>query len=113
MTTVKLGDKTYEVPFISGAAMRGIDGVRAVFEKAQEEKLTEEDVETACEWFATLFHSQFTVQELMDGYPVDDLLEDIFTVYIAVERRSTKVLREFPIPPTVKMKTPPKTEKTA
>ena len=41
----------------------------------------------------------FTVQELLDGYPLDDLLPDVFAAYIAVQKGATKVFKEFPLPP--------------
>jgi hypothetical protein len=112
MITIKLGDKTYEVPFFSGVAMRKTGDVYAVFEKAKaEEPLTDDDLDTVCEWFVALFRNQFSVQEFLEGYPVDDLLQDIFAAYIAVEKRSTKVFKEFPLPPITIPK--PATKKTA
>jgi hypothetical protein len=111
MITIKLGDKAYEVPFFSGVAMRKTGDVRAVFDKARaEEPITDDDLDTICEWFVSLFRNQFTVQELLDGYPVDDLLQDIFAAYIGVEKRSTKVFKEFPLPPIAMPK--PTTKKT-
>jgi len=93
-------EKSYQVPFISGRALTEIDMVEPAFERSkQNENPTQEDMQNCMEWFCHLFRNQFTVDELLDGYPAGDLMPDIFAAYMTMISGAIKLLTEFPIPP--------------
>lgn len=103
--TIKLNpgcenEKSYQVPFISGRPLRTMDMVEPAFEKSNRNEMpTQEELENCLEWFCSLFRNQFTVDELLDGYPVADLMPDIFAAYMTMTSGAIKYITEFPIPP--------------
>jgi hypothetical protein len=95
-------DRVYTVPFFNGRAFRNSDVVASLIEKAKKgESFSPEEVDSCCEWFISVFNNQFTLDELLDGYDADSLIPDIFAAYMAMANGVSKVLTEFPIPPTV------------
>lgn len=112
--TIKLNqgcedEKVYQVPFISGRALRRLDMVAVAYDKENnQERPTKEDLENCWEWFCLLFRNQFTVEELLDGYPAGDLMPDIYAAYALMVKGALKALSEFPIQPAA-MKTEPET----
>ena len=100
MINIKLGDKSYQVPFFRGRVLFELDLVEPAYDKAQRnERLTKEEYAPAVTWFCHLFDDQFTEAEVLEKYPADDLLPDIFTAYIALLNSASSRLTEFPIPP--------------
>ena len=47
-------------------------------------------------WFCILFNNQFTLDDVLDGYPVDRLMHDIALALMAVQTQTTEILDEFP-----------------
>ena len=100
MIEIRIGEKNYSVPFISGRALRSIEPMEEIYRKASEnEALNGEDMDRAAAWFCLLFRDQFTVNDLYDGYPADRLWADIFTAYLAVRGGVADKLEEFPMMP--------------
>ena len=103
--TIKLNpgcenEKSYQVPFISGRALTEMDMAEPAFKKAnRNEKPTRDDLQNCLEWFCILFRNQFTVDDLVDGYPAGDLLPDIFAAYMTMTSGAIKALTDFPLPP--------------
>ena len=102
MHSITLGDKTYTVPVFVGRTYRTIGPVEDIYLKVsgggEDVRLLDEEKDELVAWFCAAFGNQFTMDEVYDHYPVDDLVRDIFALYIAVLNMSTKVLRVFPIP---------------
>ncbi len=111
MITCKLRDKTYRVDFVTGRALREIEPAMKVYRQIAEQaaRVTkgeniplEEQInipkamDVMIEWFCLLFQNQFTVEEMLDGYPVDLLIHDIALTLLAVQSQTTEVLDEFP-----------------
>lgn len=111
MITCKLGDKTYTVDFVAGRALREIDQAANMYSRivalsnaaAKGEEIPEdkqvnlgEAMDVMMKWFCLLFQNQFTVDELLDNYPVDRLMHDIALAMMAVQAQTTEVLSEFP-----------------
>lgn len=103
MISISLREKQYSVKFFSGRAMRGIKAIEILLDQIKSDKTPDkQQLDEACQWFCSLFEDQFSIDELYDGYPVDKLLPDMVAAYYAVISCATKVLSEFPIPPTAK-----------
>ncbi len=111
MITCKLRDKTYHVDFVTGRALREIEPAMKVYrqisEQAErvvkgenippEEQINiQEAMDVMMKWFCLVFQNQFTVEEMLDGYPVDLLMHDIALTLLAVQSQTTEVLDEFP-----------------
>ncbi len=111
MITCKLLDKTYRVDFVTGRALREIEPAAKMYSKIvelsnramkgdeipPEEQISIPDaMDVMMQWFCVLFQHQFTVDDLLDGYPVDRLLHDIALALMAVQTQTTEVLDEFP-----------------
>jgi len=110
MITCKLLDKTYHVDFVTGRALREIEPAAQMYKKITdlgkraangedipaEEFSIPEAMDVMMKWFCLLFKNQFTVDELLDGYPVDLLMHDIALALLAVQNQATEVLDEFP-----------------
>lgn len=100
MIGIKLGDKKYTVPAITGRAMREIGGMDDLYKRASaNEAIPPEDMDTAVEWLCLLFRNQFTPDEVYDEYPVDRFWIDIFSIYLAVQKGFTAKLSDFPTQP--------------
>lgn len=111
MITCKLGEKTYTVDFVAGRALREIEQAANMYsrivalsnaavngEEIPEDKQVNLGVamDVMMKWFCLLFQNQFTVDELLDNYPVDRLMHDIALSLMAVQAQTTEVLSEFP-----------------
>jgi hypothetical protein len=82
-----------------------------VYKRIQEDEQTllkDDEKDALVDWFCGAFEDQFDRDEVYDNYPVDDLLKDIFALYIAVLNMGTKVLTDFPIPAMTTEKRPKK-----
>ena len=63
----------------------------------QEEQISiPEALDVMIKWFCLLFGNQFTVDDVLDGYPVDRLMHDLALTLMAVQTQTTAVLSEFP-----------------
>lgn len=111
MITCKLRDKTYRVDFVTGRALREIEPAAKMYSKIVElsnravknEEIPPEEqisipdaMDVMMKWFCLLFQNQFTMDELLDGYPVDRLIHDIALAMMAVQTQTTEILDEFP-----------------
>ena len=111
MITCTLGDKKYTVDFISGRALREIEPAAKMYAKIvsvsnaalkgesifPEEQISIPDaMDTMIRWFCILFGNQFTVDEVLDNYPVDRLMHDLALALMAVQTQTTAILDEFP-----------------
>lgn len=111
MITCKLRDKTYHVDFVTGRALREIEPAMKVYRQISEqaervvkgENIPPEEqinipeaMDVMMKWFCLVFQNQFTVEEMLDGYPVDLLIHDIALTLLAVQSQTTEVLDEFP-----------------
>ena len=52
-------------------------------------------------WFCLLFGDQFTVDDVLDHYPVDRLMHDVALALLAVQTQTTGILNDFPTTPAV------------
>lgn len=111
MITCKLGEKTYSIDFISGRALREMEPAANMYAKIvrisnaavrgetipETDQLTIADaMDVMCKWFCLVFGHQFTVDELLDNYPVDRLMHDVSLTLMAVQNQTTNILNEFP-----------------
>ena len=111
MITCKLGDKTYNVNYITGRALREIEPAVKMYARISEisqAAVKGEAVENAeavsipdamdvlIRWFCLLFNNQFTPDDVLDNYPVDRLMHDIVIALFAVQAQTTDVLASFP-----------------
>ena len=100
MIGIKLSDKKYTVPMITGRAMRQIGDMDDLYKKASEnEPIPPEDMDIAASWLCLLFRDQFTPDDVYDEYPNDRFWVDIFTIYLSVKNSVTDKLSEFPTLP--------------
>ena len=111
MITCKLGEKSYSIDFISGRALREMEPAANMYAKivrisnaaVRGEVIPEADqlsiadaMDVMCQWFCLVFGNQFTVDELLDSYPVDRLMHDVSLTLMAVQNQTTSILSEFP-----------------
>ena len=111
MITCTLKDKKYAVDFISGRALREIEPAAKMYAKIvalsnaavkgeeipQSEQVSIPDaMDVMIRWFCILFGNQFTVDDVLDHYPVDRLMHDIALALMAVQAQTTEILDEFP-----------------
>ena len=111
MITIKLGEKNYNIDFISGRALRELEPAAKMYarivsisnaaikgeEIPEDEALTiSEAMDVMVKWFCLVFGNQFTPDELLDRYPVDRLMHDIALTLMAVQTQTTSILSEFP-----------------
>ena len=129
MITCKLGDKNYQIDFISGRALRELEPAAKMYAKivnisnaaVKGEDISEADsltipeaMDVMTKWFCLVFGNQFTPDELLDNYPVDRLMHDIALTLMAVQSQTTSILSEFPTKaapeaPMTKAETSPET----
>ena len=111
MITCKLKDKQYTVDFISGRALREMEPAAKMYAKivnisnaavkgeniqAEEQLTLSGAMDEMIKWFCLVFGNQFTVEEVLDGYPVDRLMHDIALTLMAVQTQTTEILSAFP-----------------
>ena len=111
MITCTLKDKKYAVDFISGRALREMEPAAKMYAKivalsnaavkgeeiAQEKQISVTDaMDVMIRWFCLLFGNQFSLDDVLDGYPVDRLMHDIALALMAVQTQTTEILSEFP-----------------
>lgn len=111
MITCTLGDKKYHVDYISGRALREMEPaakmygrIVAISNAALKGEVSEdasslsigEAMDEMIKWFCILFGNQFTLDDVLDHYPVDRLMHDIAFALMAVQTQTTNVLDEFP-----------------
>ena len=111
MITCTLKDKKYAVDFISGRALREMEPAAKMYAKIvalsnaavkgeeipQEQQISVTDaMDVMIRWFCLLFGNQFSLDDVLDGYPVDRLMHDISLALMAVQTQTTEILSEFP-----------------
>ena len=111
MITCTLKDKKYAVDFISGRALREMEPAAKMYAKIvalsntavkgeeipQEEQISVTDaMDVMIRWFCLLFGDQFTVDDVLDHYPVDRLMHDVALALMAVQTQTTGILSDFP-----------------
>ena len=111
MITCTLKDKKYAVDFISGRALREMEPAAQMYAKIvalsnaavkgeeipQEQQIRVTDaMDVMIRWFCLLFGNQFSLDDVLDGYPVDRLMHDIALALMAVQTQTTEILSQFP-----------------
>ena len=111
MISCTLGEKKYTVDYVTGRALREMEPAARMYAKivavadaaATGEALSEEETFTIPEamdvmirWFCILFGNQFTVDDVLDHYPVDRLMHDVALALMAVQTQTTGILSDFP-----------------
>ena len=111
MISCTLGEKKYTVDYVTGRALREMEPAAKMYAKivavanaaAKGEALSEEETFTIPEamdvmirWFCILFGNQFTVDDVLDHYPVDRLMHDVALALMAVQTQTTGILSDFP-----------------
>ena len=114
MITCTLKDKKYAVDFVSGRALREMEPAAKMYarivalsnaavkgeEIPQSEQVSIPDaMDVMIRWFCLLFGDQFTVDDVLDHYPVDRLMHDVALALLAVQTQTTGILNDFPTPP--------------
>lgn len=114
MITCTLNDKKYTVDFITGRALREMEPAAKMYsrivalsnaalkgetpEDAKELSIGEA-MDVMIRWFCLLFGDQFTVDDVLDHYPVDRLMHDVALALLAVQTQTTGILNDFPTIP--------------
>ena len=114
MITCTLNDKKYTVDFITGRALREMEPAAKMYsrivalsnaalkgetpEEAKELSIGEA-MDVMIRWFCLLFGDQFTVDDVLDHYPVDRLMHDVALALLAVQTQTTSILNDFPTTP--------------
>ena len=114
MITCTLNDKKYTVDFITGRALREMEPAAKMYSRivalssAALKSETPEDakelsigeaMDVMIRWFCLLFGDQFTVDDVLDHYPVDRLMHDVALALLAVQTQTTSILNDFPTTP--------------
>ena len=114
MITCTLNGKKYAVDFITGRALREMEPAAKMYsrivalssaalkgetpEDAKELSIGEA-MDVMIRWFCLLFGGQFTVDDVLDHYPVDRLMHDVALALLAVQTQTTGILNDFPTTP--------------
>ena len=111
MITCTLNGKKYTVDFIPGRALREMEPAARMYSRivsvsnaavkgeeipADQQISIPDAMDVMVKWFCLLFGNQFTVDEVLDGYPVDRLMHDLALALMAVQTQTTAILDEFP-----------------
>ena len=114
MITCTLGEKKYTVDYITGRALREMEPAAKMYarivalsnaavkgeEIPQSEQVSIPDaMDVMIRWFCLLFGDQFTVDDVLDHYPVDLLMHDVALALLAVQTQTTGILNDFPTTP--------------
>ena len=114
MITCTLNGKKYTVDFITGRALREMEPAAKMYsrivalsnaalkgESPQDAKELSigEAMDVMIRWFCLLFGDQFTVDDVLDHYPVDRLMHDVALALLAVQTQTTGILNDFPTTP--------------
>ena len=110
MITCTLGEKKYTVDYITGRALREMEPAAKIVAVAnaaakgetvpEEQQFTiPEAMDVMIRWFCLLFGDQFTVDDVLDHYPVDRLMHDVALALMAVQTQTTSILNDFPTTP--------------
>lgn len=104
--TIKLNGKTYTQDYVRARALREIGPAKDWIKKMEEaekegRELTgtewQEATKTLIRWFCLFFGGQFTEDEVLDGYPSDNLIHDIVVAAMATIMQTTRALQDFPL----------------
>lgn len=103
--TIELGKKKYTVEGVPVRALAEMDDAWGMYRKLvgaangeQAEDASFEQVITAlAKWLVVLCGNQFTVDEVMNGYPSDRFIADVGLMLQAVAGRLTEALGDFPM----------------
>ena len=114
MITCTLNGKKYTVDYITGRALREMEPAAKMYsrivalsnaalkgetpEEAKELSIGEA-MDVMIRWFCLLFGDQFTVDDVLDHYPVDRLMHDVALALRAVQTQTTGILNDFPTTP--------------
>ena len=100
--------------FVTGRVLREIEPAAKMYARivgvanaaAQGEPISEdgqftipEAMDVMIRWFCLLFGDQFTVDDVLDHYPVDRLMHDVALALLAVQTQTTGILNDFPTIP--------------
>lgn len=110
MIKCNLGGKSYAIDFVTGRALREMEGAWDAYtritrataeamdgkEPAEAQTSFGQELDALVKWFCLLFQNQFTPDEFIDGYPVDRMVHDIVFALLAVRSQTTEVLDTFP-----------------
>ncbi len=111
MITCTLNGEKYTVDFVSGRALREMEPAAKMYGRivalsntavrgeeipAEQQVSIPEAMDEMIKLFCILFGSQFTPDDVLDGYPVDRLMHDIALALMAVQTQTTNILNEFP-----------------
>ena len=114
MSTCSLGEKKYTADYIAGRALREMEPASKMYAKivavanaaAKGETVPEEQelsiteaMDVMLRLFCRLVGDQFTVEDVLDHYPVDRLMHDVALALLAVQTQTTGILNDFPTPP--------------
>ena len=114
MITCTLGEKKYTVDYITGRALREMEPAAKMYAKivavanaaAKGETVPEEQQFTIPEamdvmirWFCLLFGNQFTVDDVLDHYPVDRLMHDVALALLGRADADHRHPQRFPYDP--------------
>ena len=112
MFTVTLNQKTYQVDYVRAKALREMGGPLEIMRKMREEKYYPDGdaLDTLVKWFCIFCGNQFSAEEMLEDYPADRLLIDIFSAVSHCQGGVTEVLSRFPTQAEAR---PPQTDKEA
>ena len=111
MISCTLNGKKYTVDFVSGRALREMEPaaqmygrIVAISNAALKGEVPEDAknlsigdaLDVMIRWFCLLFGNQFTLDDVLDYYPVDRMMHDIALALMAVQAQTTEILDEFP-----------------
>lgn len=101
MLQVTLGEKIYNVEYVTALALREIKEPMAILKKLDRPASEEmgdfgRDLDTLVKWFCLLFGNQFTPDDVYNHYPADRLLPDLTLAVMAVQQRVSAALSAFP-----------------
>ena len=111
MISCTLGDKKYTIDFVNGRALREMEPAAKMYGRivalsnaalkgetpADAGELSIADaMDVMIRWFCILFGNQFTLDDVLDHYPVDRLMHDVALALMAVQTQTTSILNDFP-----------------
>ena len=91
MISCTLGEKKYTVDYVTGRALREMEPAARMYAK-----IVAVANAVMIRWFCILFGNQFTVDDVLDHYPVDRLMHDVALALMAVQTQTTGILSDFP-----------------
>lgn len=100
MITLKLKGEERKVDYVRAIVLREMEAPLEIIDQYSEKKgrLSARDMDVLVKWFCLFLNNQATPEEILQEYPADRLVIDIFSALKHCQGGVTELLTAFPTP---------------